>query len=369
MVSVLDWSVTPGSNTTLGGEAVSNTMATAKLDDIDRIEAAGVKSMALDLAGATASGGSGNGYTFTSNGHIRALANGAEFTFKANHSCTGASTMVVTPSGESALASKAIRKFIASGEAALVTGDIIENGHYRVQYNEAANSAAGAWILLNPTARTSPNSNDGAALGASDLAFSDLFLADAGVVNWNAGEVTLTQTDGSVVLGGSATDVVLDLSGANAGQIKFPASQNASSDANTLDDYEEGTWTPAFGGTTDPDSVTYATQSGRYTKIGRLVHYTFHLQTSAVTIGSGTGALRLNGGPFTPGQAQQPVAIGYSGAFSTNNPTGGRVFNSGTGVFLSYRTAASGASGASQVSDLDTGSAKNDLIGSVTFTV
>lgn len=50
------------------------------------------------------------------------------------------------------------------------------------------------------------------------------------------------------------------------GQIKFPATQNASSDANTLDDYEEGTWTPSVGG-----DATYTTQSGTYTKIGRMV--------------------------------------------------------------------------------------------------
>ena len=63
---------------------------------------------------------------------------------------------------------------------------------------------------------------------------------------------------------------VLDLA---VGQIKFPASQNASADANTLDDYEEGTWTPAFsaGGITGT-SITY---SGTYTKVGRAVTVNF----------------------------------------------------------------------------------------------
>jgi hypothetical protein len=45
--------------------------------------------------------------------------------------------------------------------------------------------------------------------------------------------------------------------------ITFPATQSASTDANTLDDYEEGTWTPSVGG-----SATYgAQQNGRYIKI------------------------------------------------------------------------------------------------------
>lgn len=55
------------------------------------------------------------------------------------------------------------------------------------------------------------------------------------------------------------------------GQIKFPAAQNASSDANTLDDYEEGTFTPTvniIGG-----SVSYTQQVGRYIKIGKLVQF------------------------------------------------------------------------------------------------
>src|SRR5262245_1079228 len=33
---------------------------------------------------------------------------------------------------------------------------------------------------------------------------------------------------------------------AKNGQLPFPALQNSSADANTLDDYEEGTWTPTI---------------------------------------------------------------------------------------------------------------------------
>ena len=69
------------------------------------------------------------------------------------------------------------------------------------------------------------------------------------------------------------TTGLFDISGASAGQIKFPATQNASADANTLDDYEEGTWTPAYALTTPGTSSfgTYATQTGTYTKIGNKV--------------------------------------------------------------------------------------------------
>jgi hypothetical protein len=87
--------------------------------------------------------------------------------------------------------------------------------------------------------------------------------------------------------------------GALNGQIKFPATQNASADANTLDDYEEGTWTPgiSFGGGTT--GITYSSQTGTYTKIGNRVFIDgiFTLSNK----GSSTGAALITGLPFAVG--------------------------------------------------------------------
>jgi len=47
-----------------------------------------------------------------------------------------------------------------------------------------------------------PDANDGAYLGTTALGFSDLFLAEGGVINWDNGDVTLTQTDNSLTLAG-----------------------------------------------------------------------------------------------------------------------------------------------------------------------
>jgi hypothetical protein len=76
--------------------------------------------------------------------------------------------------------------------------------------------------------------------------------------------------------------------------ITFPATQSASSNANTLDDYEEGTWTPVFTGVggTNP-TVTYGGQSGTYTKIGNRVIWELTVYTSAATGGSGALAISL----------------------------------------------------------------------------
>lgn len=93
---------------------------------------------------------------------------------------------------------------------------------------------------------------------------------------------------------------LLDISDSTSGQIKFPASQNASSDANTLDDYEEGTWTPVLTFATPGDlAVTYVVQQGSYTKIGRVVFYTIDIQTSAFTWTTASGGALLTGLPFT----------------------------------------------------------------------
>jgi hypothetical protein len=79
--------------------------------------------------------------------------------------------------------------------------------------------------------------------------------------------------------------------------ISFPATQDPSTDANTLDDYEEGTWTPTV--TSSSGTITsYTLVGANYTKIGRVVHVNF-----AVTItnaGTGAGSLDVTL-PFTNG--------------------------------------------------------------------
>ena len=79
--------------------------------------------------------------------------------------------------------------------------------------------------------------------------------------------------------------------------VTFPATQSASSDANTLDDYEEGTWTPGvtFGGGTT--GITYSTQTGQYVKIGRFVYASFNIALS--NKGSSTGSVQVTGLPFS----------------------------------------------------------------------
>lgn len=82
-----------------------------------------------------------------------------------------------------------------------------------------------------------------------------------------------------------------------AGGIKFPGTQIANSDANTLDDYEEGSWTPTFIVTYGSSSWgSYTQQIGKYIKIGRFVHCTFGVAASSFSVGGNIGVAGL---PFT----------------------------------------------------------------------
>lgn len=60
-------------------------------------------------------------------------------------------------------------------------------------------------VLNTPTVGTTinPTANDAAALGASGTAWSDLFLASGGVINWNNGDATLTHASNQLKLGGA----------------------------------------------------------------------------------------------------------------------------------------------------------------------
>lgn len=113
---------------------------------------------------------------------------------------------------------------------------------------------------------------------------------------------------------------LLDISGASAGQIKFPATQNASSDANTLDDYEEGTWTPADGSgasltLVSPDSHS-GSPFGGYVKIGQMVYIAYGVEYPVTANGSQAKIQTL---PFTTENNTPAVYWGQTLEFTNSN--------------------------------------------------
>jgi hypothetical protein len=108
--------------------------------------------------------------------------------------------------------------------------------------------------------------------------------------------------------------------------ITFPATQSASADANTLDDYEEGTWTCVVSGQS-------ATATGQYTKVGNLVYVTCRFNCNSSP--SSDGALNISGFPFTTaadpkGAAPLRLTNATSGAGGNEIP----LFSTGVYVFI-----------------------------------
>ena len=163
------------------------------------------------------------------------------------------------------------------------------------------NSASAAGILLQRGTATPP---DGQELG-------NIYFADSAA---GTGAIILAKRDGGTWSGSSkpgrlefhttadgassATERMRIHSGGvvsfNNG-IELGSGLDATA-ANTLDDYEEGTWTPSIGG-----NATYTTQAGNYIKVGAMVLAHFRLGINAKGTGSTVGA--ISGLPFASSKA------------------------------------------------------------------
>jgi hypothetical protein len=132
-------------------------------------------------------------------------------------------------------------------------------------------------------------------------------------------------TTGALVFAGGTTS-------ADGIGITFPATQSASSNANTLDDYEEGTWTPSVGGT-----ATYNEQTGTYVKIGKTVNVVGILRIDV--LGTGSAGI-VSGLPFTSASTgQTTVNINYYSASAVSTTwIAGYIENSVTNFRFSGNT-------------------------------
>jgi len=114
----------------------------------------------------------------------------------------------------------------------------------------------------------------------------------------------------------SVGDATPSASGAG---ITFPATQSASTNANTLDDYEEGTWEPVYNFSTSGAANTVT--KGRYIKIGSSVWVQGYLYINSST--ACTGDATITGLPFTSNttsQVHQGFSIGVARRFNVDMP-------------------------------------------------
>jgi hypothetical protein len=160
----------------------------------------------------------------------------------------------------------------------------------------------------------------------------------------SAGLVSTADTSGVLQLQAANTTVLnaelgkaLALQGASSTTgcgIAFPATQVTSTDANTLDDYEEGTWTPTITPGSS-GSFTTITVTGEYTKIGRQV--TAILYVSVVNNGTAAGSWNVSALPFLP-NSNNTYIFGTGSNQNTNTAVIFQVYTPGPNISVSPGT-------------------------------
>ena len=214
---------------------------------------------------------------------LTSYANGQIFTLIPANTNTGPVTININ-----GLGAKALTK---NGSTALVAGDLVAGVTYSIQYDGTRFQK----VAGSDYAKAGANSDITSLTGLTTP------YAKAGA---NSDITSLTAT----------TSVA-------SNHIVFPAVQVPSANANTLDDYEEGTWTPTL------TSVGGAgiSVNGTYTKIGRLVHYQISISGTGLTTTAGSSRATL------------PVATSQGGGnaiWADNNLTQGFVgFNTNSDIY------------------------------------
>ena len=121
-----------------------------------------------------------------------------------------------------------------------------------------------------------------------------------GMLTYNSASTITTQSTATYASN------TLTLTGAGGG-LKLDGLN--SSDANTLDDYEEGTWTPALAAGSGTITINTSYNTGSYVKIGKMVHVQGLFLVSAISTPSGT--LSITGLPFTSSSTGMPETSDY----------------------------------------------------------
>ena len=156
-----------------------------------------------------------------------------------------------------------------------------------------------------------PTTTNDVDLGSTSLRFKDVAISNDIVHLDNAGNARTLYDRSENLFGNAGTNFY-----------GYSIYLGGTGDANRLEDYEEGTWTPHLESNTNDEVDNYDSRSGVYTKIGRLV--TLHCYIDAGTKGTvGGDYVRIGNFPFTPEDTNSitftAASIGYWQNFDIND--------------------------------------------------
>jgi hypothetical protein len=187
--------------------------------------------------------------------------------------------------------------------------------------NTAIGSLAG-YFLTTGTANTFVGGNNATGFGAGYYVTTGSKNTIIGGYGGNQNSVDIRTLSNYIVLSdGDGYPAFWGLGGASgymrlqAGRLEFPATQNASSDPNTLDDYEEGSWTPTYVFSGGNGTAAFNTSAATYTKIGNMVLVNLYFN---FTKGTASGDFTVTGLPFAA-NTRSPCAIFWDGGGAASN--------------------------------------------------
>jgi len=242
-----------------------------------------------DNSGQITAGGTADALTATTRDPFTAYSGNISLKVKAAADNTGAATLDANGIG-----AKKIRKLTSAGEVALAAADIKNGNVYSLMYATWADSAAGAWILINPTGNQETVNND-------DWSGTDLAVANGGTGSSTAAGA-LTNLGALALAGGTMTGVIAAFESTGI-------DDNATSTAITIDSSEN----VGIGG--NPSDLLHVNDPVAHSSgFKNFARFTMpNLTGGALSIGFGKEAANYNLGK---------LVFNYSGDGSTENSVG-----------------------------------------------
>lgn len=223
-------------------------------------------------------------------------------------------------------------RVIAIGDNASTT--IFAANWFKADYTDQVLTVAGKTgaVTLQLADITDTSANGRSLVSAADFAAMKTLLSLDNVTNTSdANKPVSTAQQTALNLKANLASPTFTGIVTTAGQIAFPAAQNPSANANTLDDYEEGTYTPTWTGATTNPVLGNGTMTADYVKVGQLVRCSLRIDMgSTTTYGSGVWSFTP---PFTASAAND-VGSAYAFDAGTANRVGAVQFASTTAMRL-----------------------------------